>query len=487
MTSERRFRRSVLLTALAGQCAYAMAAEKPGLALIALLTAGLSWWLVREALSGRPRPVPRWLLNGLVLTAIVFLVFQLMSRSQEPITSLTDFLAYVMLVKSLDRARMRDEAQLLGLSLFVVIGALLTGQGLGMGVALLAYTPLAIVSTVTLQLYAARERQRDLLRSVGLTEGLSALDTQLERQRAPRAVAVVAVVCAAASMTAGVGAFIVTPRQLAQQLGVASSPFVKSPATDFSDQIQLGSAGTISQDGTPVMDVRLVPESGWAGPRSGPIYLRGAVLTNYDRNSMTWKGASRSDAAADGLGGEVSARNRLTALLDAPARGRTEYEVVLRATRSNADATLFAPLQPVGAATQAEGKIVYRPSDATLRLAPSPGGRVVYTVTCVSDYRDPSRADGVREREASPARIRELALRLLKERSVDADPFSKGPLEVRRSAQAIVAYLGTFPYTLEMIAPPEGVDPIEMFLFDTRRGHCEYFAAGMVAMLRSVG
>ncbi|MFT3685135.1 MAG: hypothetical protein QM783_09460 [Phycisphaerales bacterium] len=145
----------MLLTALAGQFAYAIAAGKPGLMLVALLAAVLSAWLVRQTLAGRTTALPRALLNGLVITAILHLLWQLMGRTQEVITSLTDFLAYVMLVKALDRPRMRDEAQLLGLSLFVVIGALLTGQSLAMGLALMAYTPLAITATVSLQFYAA--------------------------------------------------------------------------------------------------------------------------------------------------------------------------------------------------------------------------------------------------------------------------------------------------------------------------------------------
>ena len=42
-------------------------------------------------------------------------------------------------------------------------------------------------------------------------------------------------------------------------------------------------------------------------------------------------------------------------------------------------------------------------------------------------------------------------------------------------------------YTTELLAPEPGEDPIEMFLFRTREGHCEYFASSMAAMLRSIG
>lgn len=506
MIGERRFRRTVLLTALASQCAYAIAADKAGLAFIALLTTVLSWWLVRQTLAGKPHPIPRTILNGLVILAIFHLLYQLLNRTQEVITCLTDFLAYVMLVKSLDRNRMRDEAQLLGLSLFVVIGALLTGQSLMMGLALVAYTPLGIMATVSLQLYAARERQRDLLKLVGLDDQAAAVDAQLERQHAPRAAAVLAGACVVASMATGVAAFVITPRQLAQQLGMAAAPFVKSPTTEFSDQINLGQSGNISQDNTPVMDVRTISEPGTVSVATGPIYLRGAVLTDYDDKHFRWTGVGKltDENGQIDPANEARAPKELTPVKADRARNRTRYEIIQRSTKANQNTPLFAPLQPVVVATDAPGKIHYRKADAIMWLSPGStggGGRLVYTVTSVSDYREPptERQPRAITKERPPANdepverarpsasepITRLARRLLAEKSIPPDPAGAGPLEVRRAAQAMIAHLGTFEYSLEMM-PADG-DPIETFLFKNKRGHCEYFAAAMVKMLNGVG
>jgi transglutaminase-like putative cysteine protease len=54
-------------------------------------------------------------------------------------------------------------------------------------------------------------------------------------------------------------------------------------------------------------------------------------------------------------------------------------------------------------------------------------------------------------------------------------------------AAAVENYLRTrFGYTLEL--PPSAVkDPIANFLFDRKRGHCEYFASAMAVMLRTLG
>ncbi|HZW09956.1 MAG TPA: DUF3488 and transglutaminase-like domain-containing protein [Phycisphaerales bacterium] len=498
MKSERGFRRTILLTALTGHLAYAIAAEKPGLALVGVLASILSAWLVRQTLSGHPRPLPRALLNGLVIAAIAHLTLQLLGRSQEVITSLTDFLAYVMLVKSLDRQRMRDEAQLLGLSLFVVIGALLTGQSLGMGLALLAYTPLAITSTVSLQLYHAIERQSDLLRSVGLRDEVPLLTTQLERQHSPRSARSVALFCVVASMGAGVVAFIITPRQLAAQLGMATAPFLKTTATGFTDTIQLGSGGNINQDNTPVIDVRVISGAGSTGAgdtatraSAGPLYLRGAVLTDYNATTGQWYGADRNPQLPEPPKNRPFDRSATGSLIipgGEKSNIRTQYEVIQRNARPSPESPLFAPFHPVSVSTDHKGKLTYRASDGMIKLAPGPGGRIAYTVTSAADFRElgADQAQPPPQNEFAP-RIKALAQSIIAERGIDPAKFQTAPTEVRRAAQAFVSYLSTYPYTLEMIAPKPGQDPIEMFLFDAKQGHCEYFSAAMTAMLRSVG
>ena len=54
-------------------------------------------------------------------------------------------------------------------------------------------------------------------------------------------------------------------------------------------------------------------------------------------------------------------------------------------------------------------------------------------------------------------------------------------------ARAIEGYLRShYGYTLDLTGPPQA-DPLAYFLFQKRAGHCEYFAAAMTVMLRSVG
>ncbi len=54
-------------------------------------------------------------------------------------------------------------------------------------------------------------------------------------------------------------------------------------------------------------------------------------------------------------------------------------------------------------------------------------------------------------------------------------------------AVAIESYLRQFEYTLEIEEPPPGRDVVDYFLFDLRKGYCDYYASAMVVMARAVG
>ncbi len=76
------------------------------------------------------------------------------------------------------------------------------------------------------------------------------------------------------------------------------------------------------------------------------------------------------------------------------------------------------------------------------------------------------------------ARVVELAQRL-----------SKDLTDREQIAQRFLTYLrdeGRFQYSLDQ--PPVGTRyPLEVFLFEAKRGHCEYFATALAVMLRAVG
>jgi transglutaminase-like putative cysteine protease len=75
-----------------------------------------------------------------------------------------------------------------------------------------------------------------------------------------------------------------------------------------------------------------------------------------------------------------------------------------------------------------------------------------------------------------PLRITELARQIT---AGAATPYER--------ARIIEAYLRAIPYTLEISAPPADRDVVDYYLFDLRRGYCDYAATAMAVMTRSVG
>ena len=89
--------------------------------------------------------------------------------------------------------------------------------------------------------------------------------------------------------------------------------------------------------------------------------------------------------------------------------------------------------------------------------------------------------ENIRERYLSlprslPDRVHQLAREIV---AGKANPYDK--------AKAIEAYLRTYPYDLEVSGPPQDQDVADYFLFELKKGYCDYYATAMVVLARSSG
>jgi len=75
-----------------------------------------------------------------------------------------------------------------------------------------------------------------------------------------------------------------------------------------------------------------------------------------------------------------------------------------------------------------------------------------------------------------PERVKSLALELT---AGQATPYDR--------ARAIESYLRKIPYTLDLPAPPQNRDLADYFIFDLRKGYCDYYATAMVVLARVAG
>jgi transglutaminase-like putative cysteine protease len=165
-------------------------------------------------------------------------------------------------------------------------------------------------------------------------------------------------------------------------------------------------------------------------------------------------------------------------------RGRPLRYRILRAALSTD--VLFAAAEP----RELTGQLRLLSLDQTGSLHSPQSANVPFAYTVVSDTGLPPAAELRRAPAKYPDEIRLIYLRLprMDPRVRElASTLTASSANNYDRAVAIQAYLrSNFQYTLD---PPaiEPSDPIGSFLFKSKSGYCEYFAAAMAVMLRTLG
>ncbi|MGA2963689.1 MAG: DUF3488 and transglutaminase-like domain-containing protein, partial [Candidatus Korobacteraceae bacterium] len=252
--------------------------------------------------------------------------------------------------------------------------------------------------------------------------------------------------------------------------------------TGFGDRVSLGQIGRIQQSSAVVMHVK------FDGLRPSEVWLRGAALTDFDGQS--WMA---SPHAAD-AGVHVSqtfqfptpaaAASELRNFAGGRSARLVQYRVILEPLGSN---ILF--VVPTPRALFGNMRQVYENFDQSVESLDR--DRLLSNYSGVSDISSPNPDDLKKAHGGIPPDMPERYLevpRRLDPRVADlAVEIVRNQRSVYEKAASLERYLTTnFGYTLEL--PSERhADPIAHFLFERKRGHCEYFASSMAVMLRTVG
>lgn len=250
-------------------------------------------------------------------------------------------------------------------------------------------------------------------------------------------------------------------------------------ATGFSDHVQLGRIGQIQQSNAVVMHIEIQNDLQGAYD----LKWRGIALSTFD--GRTWTNSfdqTQLRPAGDGSYrlAPLNGRNGVSTVAGRSIR----YRVLMEPLGTNVFFLAEKPQRLIGnfrQVTMDSGGAVYdldadhpinryeaesqlaQPDSEELRLAPnfSPGGRntEIYLRLPPLDARIPKLAEQI---------------------TVDSPSnYDK--------AVAVEQYLSThFGYTLEM-SRSLPADPLANFLFERKKGHCEYFASSMAVMLRTLG
>ena len=313
------------------------------------------------------------------------------------------------------------------------------------------------------------------------------LHAHTERKRKlNRALSLSAFSVAAGSIVLGGVLFFFFPRFNAGYLGRAS--FNPSLMTGFTENVELGQIGEIKKNSAVVMRVQTGKPIGYERLR-----WRGIALTNFD--GRRWSTAEHSTKTLV-MGGDGWIRTTDTPQKAELLKPGMLYTVYLEPLATDA---LFVP----GKVTRLKGNFnggmsssfnairgnyIFRDSTDTLTnpfhnytalryagISSLPPLDAAKLRAAPTDY-SPDIARTYLQLPPLDPRIPELAQQITKNART---PFDK--------ALAMENYLrNRFAYTLNLTGKP-GADPLAHFLFETRAGHCEYFATAMIIMLRTLG
>ncbi len=469
MTLLAWYNRCTLLMLLLAISSYATASRAPEFAVLAM-PAVFALWRLSCRRSGRFL-LPRLVVNILLVAVIAYAVLR--SQGTFAVETIAQVVVLIQIVKIGDRRAPRDDAQILSLAVFLAIAAMLDSNGLWTGIQLAVFLPIMVITVMLFQLFkaahAAGAIRRDdstdmapgLRRQLRFTSGIATLGT----------------------MGLALLVFVLLPRGVGANVFPSLGVQRDGRQMAFTSNVTLGGKGIISDSPTIVFDLALRDESGSVvGGLEFEQYLRGAALEDYDGRGR-WSIPQGRTASPE----KIIPR-------DQPVRsgrppGLMIYQTVsLRGTPGkSATGYLFSLWRPTSFNPKREVTIWNDPLTHVYKFQ-ADAGPFEYTMTSVVNDFAKEGTSEQRRRRYDSSRMLELASSILKPAGIDPDPAVRPADDDTRATRLIQDYLrGNFQYTLEIEPPPSDQDPIEFFLFERKKGHCEYFAAAMVLLCRTVG
>jgi len=447
---------------------FAAASESPATAILSVPVVVFAYLLRR---SNAGFGAPQWLLN----TALVgFTLWTLATASwalDQTVMELARYITFIQLARLFEKPSSRKWAQEIGLSAMLVLGAALTSVVLSVGVLILIYSLLLLVTVLAHQICAGA--WRDAARS-SLPVMVNKVTPRLRRDFFR-----VLVTSFSIMGVCSIAAFVLTPRGLGADMffGANLSKSVGSE-TKFSDAVTLGEEGLINESSVPVMRVKISEDFG-----DPPYLLRGTTLNVYDPLTSSWSRKMRSrdgerSANTDDFNDLWPDRDEGTAI--------AEIEVLKKG------AQYFFSLSRVSdIATPNPQRFSLSSEDGTIRLRAGELDRnSEYAIlSTLPQTALPSEQGSIHPSVHVPF-LETGVLRIANE-VLDTNGVGVGENIVlfrERAAEAFLAYLSEgFMYTLDRVSPMAGTDPLAYFLEQSREGHCEYFASALAAMCQSVG
>ncbi|HYM47313.1 MAG TPA: DUF3488 and transglutaminase-like domain-containing protein [Burkholderiaceae bacterium] len=243
--------------------------------------------------------------------------------------------------------------------------------------------------------------------------------------------------------------YVLFPRIGGTLWGLPSDAY--SGLTGIPDEVR---AGTIQQLSTSSEIALRVDFIGSAPPPARELYWRALVLNETDGKVWTRSSSTAATAQLRPLGPPV------------------QYRVTLEPSNKR---WLFALDMPVTTPADA-----FMRADFTLVRAEPVSERISYSLSSTPRYATTELAPAERERAlATPplsARVQAFADAL---RAQHAEPAAR--------VRAVLDHIRRENFVYTLTPPLLGADPVDEFLFETRRGFCEHYATTFATLMRAAG
>ena len=412
-----------------------------------------------------PQLVPGWLIGTLTVASIALYPADILWWSGDFIQATVHLIFFLALLKLLSAQGNRDHLALLVLSfLLLVVAAILSSDFLYF-VFLLGFLTFSVMSFTSLE----------LRRSLAVHKVVAA-----GARRLPLRLTISSLIISGGILAMSLGLFYALPRTAK---AVLNQFLLQRPAsTGFAHEMVLGRYGELTQNPAVVMRIREIDFDSASHSTPFPTHWRGATLTHFD--GRRWSNPNQR--------GELVRINDNEIFLATPAQRRRQglrggYEVHVSPQLGE---VLFLP--GLAEFLRIEQRYLFRYPDRTVRLPLAPKEDLEYAAFSYFDG-EQELAEG---RMASLSATELGAIRgedLLHLPPMDprieelAQSVTEGYDNPLDKARILASYLrGNYRYSLGKNRAT-GKDPLARFLFETREGHCEYFASALAVMLRTLG
>jgi transglutaminase-like putative cysteine protease len=499
MYTINQFKPTLYALLLLGMLGFGLASESPGV--WALGTGGilLNAWLVK---TRRFTPMPRLLANLVTIGSMLYVAREVFAPGTTAVMVIGKFLVLLQLIKLWEQRANRDYAQLIVLSLLLMVAASINTTSLIFALMLVVYLFLSLYCCLLFHLKVETDSAHATFPVP--VERLSPSTLRQDKRFLGRSMRRLTGVVSAIGIATAVAVFLLFPRGAGAGMFGPLQLRPSQALTGFSETVSFQTLARITQNHAEVANVE-VWRNGEPVDGTETLMLRGVTLDRYNTvagiGGRLWQwglAAVRNDEPRSLLRGEPWR-------VAQPERGDDLYRQQVQLFPTGTQA-MFAMGGVIEVTPRREMKVRYDAADGAIRSNDALMQSIRYEVVS-TNAPFPAEPMGPKQRRLAGRRRAAINPAILKYAlrpevgGVDAAGRSLAQQRLdsgedvheldEQIARNIERHLQTsFAYTLDLTdaAKLKGdEDPMVAFLTQLKRGHCEYFAGAMTLMCQSLG